>query len=106
MTQPITNESKSCSQPADRETFIGEIGTKLDKIQTKITSMRDEGSRLAGDLKRKADDNLATLDGKYKELKTKMEALKNSADSNWQNDKEVIQKSIQELSMHFKGLFS
>ncbi|PIR22531.1 MAG: hypothetical protein COV44_07535 [Deltaproteobacteria bacterium CG11_big_fil_rev_8_21_14_0_20_45_16] len=112
MTQ-ITNIKNTESQdshvsnsPGDRDTFIGEIREKLNKIQTKMTSMRDDSSRLAGDLKKKADENLVKLDAKYKTIKSNLDELKNSTQANWKTDREEFQKSFEELSINFKGLFS
>lgn len=117
MTQLLNNETAAkksqeaqvttpANESGDRETFIHEIREKLTKIQTKMTSMKADGSKLAGDLKKKADENLASLDGKYKEFQMKLEELKKSTQENWNADKEIFQKSFNDFSTNFKGLFS
>ncbi|PIR22032.1 MAG: hypothetical protein COV44_09645 [Deltaproteobacteria bacterium CG11_big_fil_rev_8_21_14_0_20_45_16] len=117
MTQPINNSSSSSkkvdaheshvsSGPADQDTYISDIREKLNKIQTKMNSMREDNSRLVGDLRRKADENLTRLDTKYKEVKSGLDELKNCTKEKWAAEKEAFQKSFQDLSMNFKGLFN
>ena len=117
MTQPITNTSSSAKKtdaheshvsenPSDRDTYISDIREKLNKIQAKINSMREENSRLVGDLRRKADENLTKIEAKYKEIKSDLDELKKGTQDKRAAEKEAFQKSFQDLSMNFKGLFN
>lgn len=101
---PETHGAEGIQQ--EKETFISEIREKMNQIEAKLRAMRDESSRLAGDLKTKADENLVRLDGKYKEFKMKFEELKNTTEKNWQNDKANFSRSFHDFTANFKGLFS
>lgn len=100
MTYPMPSGT-----PEDRDAIVNEIREKLSKIQAKVASMRDESSRLAGDMKKKAEENLMKLDSKYKELKGKFESFKNSTQEDWRTHKDTFDKRFQDLSKTFKGLF-
>jgi hypothetical protein len=117
MTYPQSNKSPepkktdahagvTVSQPEDREQYINTIREKLNKIESRVVSLKDENSRLAGDLKRKADENLTRLEGKHKELKNRLENFNYSTEEKWNIDKEVFEKSFRELPMRFKGIFN
>jgi hypothetical protein len=98
-------KAKPANHVTDRNQFIGDIRRKLDKIQLKIAATRDDGSRFAGNLKKKADSNLTKLDSKYSVLKNQLDELKTSTKENWNTDKLAIQKSFQDLSTNVKNLF-
>ena len=105
MNQPKT-ESTGSIQPADREQYTTEVREKISKIQTKMTAMKEDASRLAGDLKTKAEDNIIKLDAKHKELASKLAEFKYTTDEKWNSDKLAFEKSFQELSSAHKGLFN
>jgi tetrahydromethanopterin S-methyltransferase subunit G len=101
----LTDAKNDLESFYERQEFKENTNSKLNKIEAKIESLKSESAKATGEAKKKLDEDIDNLQGRYDSLKAKYLELESIADDEWDDFKAGFKNAFDEISQSFKGLF-
>lgn len=102
--QENLDEAKRAATAEEWQAFKDETNAKIDENNARIAELKSQMKKTGKDIDQAYQRNIDTIEQRNKRLKTKIDAYKNDANSDWQAFKREFNHDMEELGKSLKGL--